>query len=169
MRWVWIDRILELEKGQHCKTVKNISLAEEVLHDHFQGFEGQKSIPVLPNSLVIEGMAQTAGILVGHANAFKEKVALAKIGKAEFDGCAGPGHTLVYEATLERIDGMGASTSGVVKLIDSATGESRDFAKIDLMFSHLDNNMSGLSFPEHNFVFSGQIMNLLEQSGFDKN
>jgi len=81
---------------------------------------------------------------------------------------AGPGQTLVYEATLERIDGAGASTSGVVQLIDSATGESREFGRIDLMFSHLDQNMSGLSFPEHNFVFSGQIMNLLEQSGFDK-
>jgi len=79
MRWMWIDRILELEHGRRCVAVKNVSLAEEHLHDHFPG------TPVMPGSLMIEGMAQTAGILVGHARDFKEKVILAKIGKAVFE------------------------------------------------------------------------------------
>jgi len=34
------------------------------------------------------------------------------------------------------------------------------------MFAHIDRNFSGLAFPEHNFVFTSQLMDLLRQSGF---
>ena len=58
MRWYWIDRFLEFESGRYAKAVKNVSLAEDHLHDHFPGY------PLMPNSLVIEGLAQTGGLLV---------------------------------------------------------------------------------------------------------
>lgn len=168
MRWIWIDRILELEKGRRCVAIKNVSLAEEVLHDHFPADRatGRQAMPVLPNPLIIEGMAQTAGILVGHANDFAEKVILAKIGKATFTDAAWPGYTLRYSAVIERIDPTGASTSGIVERIDPATGSATPLATIELMFSHIDKNRAGLEFPEHNFVFTDQFMNLLRQSGF---
>lgn len=165
MRWLWIDRIIELERAMRCVTVKNVSLAEEVLHDHFPPSAHQPAQPVLPNTLIIEGMAQTAGILVGHARDFREKVILAKIGKATFTAHARPGYTLRYTALLERIDDSGAATHGTVERLDPATGESIALADISLMFSHIDNNRSGLAFPEHNFVFTGQLMELLRHSG----
>jgi len=161
MRWIWIDRIVELERGSRCVAIKNVSLAEEHLHDHFPGR------PIMPATLMIEGMAQTAGIMVGHARDFQEKVILAKIGKATFDRDVHPGHTLVYEATMDRIDEAGASTSGTIGLIDHAAGIDRQtIGQVDLMFSHIDRNMKGLAFPEHNFVFTDQFMSLLERSGF---
>lgn len=167
MRWMWIDRIVELEKGKRCVAVKNVSLAEEHLHDHFPRQGQRPALPVMPNPLIIEGMAQTAGILVGHAHDFREKVILAKIGKASFTAAALPGFTLRYTALLERIDTMGASTTGSVELIDpTAHQPTRPLASIELMFSHIDNNVSGLAFPEHNFVFTDQFMDLLYQSGF---
>jgi 3-hydroxyacyl-[acyl-carrier-protein] dehydratase len=168
MRWIWVDRILELERARRCVAIKNISLAEEVLHDHFPATATRRPIPVMPNTLIIEGMAQTAGILVGHANDFAEKVILAKIGKAEFTAAARPGRTLRYTATIERIDATGASTVGQVDLIDPAKPDkpATPLATIELMFSHLDKNRSGLAFPEHNFVFTDQFMDLLTQSGF---
>lgn len=171
MRWIWLDRILELDKGQRCVALKNVSAAEEVLHDHFPaepataGRPARVAIPVMPNTLIIEGMAQTAGILVGHANDFREKVILAKIGKALFTGAARPGYTLRHTATVERIDDLGASTTGVTELIDPATGEVTPLAQMELMFSHVDQNRQGLSFPEHNFVFTEQFMDLLRRSG----
>lgn len=168
MRWIWIDRILELDKGVRAVAIKNISLAEDVLHDHFPARNGRPADPVLPHTLIIEGMAQTAGILVGHARDFREKVILAKIGKAIFDldTPARPGTTLRYAAALDRIDDSGASTSGTVERIDPATGQVQHMADIELMFSHIDQNMRGLAFPEHNFVFTGQFMDLLARSGF---
>jgi len=174
MRWCWIDRILVLDKGSRCVAVKNVSLAEEHLHDHFPGN------PTMPASLMIEGMAQTAGILVGHAGDFKEKVILAKIGKAEFDREVHPGQTLIYDAHIERLDEAGASTTGLVRLLDPSEkpnaeqSEASDhlydtappIGTIELMFSHIDRNARGLKFPDHNFVFTDQFMNLLRNSGF---
>ena len=166
MRWIWIDRILALERGSRCVAIKNVSLAEDVLHDHFPATADRPAIPVLPNTLIIEGMAQTAGILVGHANDFREKVILAKIGRAVFTAAAGPGCTLRYTATIERLDDSGASTTGVVERLDPADGSVTPLAHIELMFSHIDRNRGGLIFPEHNFVFTGQFMDLLRRSGF---
>ena len=85
MRWWWIDKFVEFESGKRAVAIKNLSLAEEHLHDHFPGF------PVMPPSLMIEGMAQTAGILVGEARDFAEKVILAKVRRAVFNGIARPG------------------------------------------------------------------------------
>ena len=167
MRWIWIDRILELEKGQRCVAVKNVSLAEDVLHDHFPATEHRPATPVMPNPLILEGMAQTAGIMVGHARDFAEKVILAKVGKATFTAAARPGDQLRFTAEMQRIDESGASTVGTVERIDPADGSKHPLATIDLMFSHIDHNMSGLSFPEHNFVFTDQFMDLLRESGFE--
>jgi len=171
MRWMWIDRILTLDRGERCVAVKNVSLAEDHLHDHFPGK------PTMPAPLIIEGMAQTAGILVGHARDFSEKVILAKIGKATFERDVHPGHTLIYEATLEHIDESGAATSGIIRLIDyppgaetqgaEQPGSAQPIGEVDLMFSHVDRNRAGRLFPEHNFVFTEQFFNLLRNSGFE--
>ncbi len=167
MRWIWIDRILELERGKRCVAIKNVSAAEDVLHDHFEATSDHPAIPVLPNPLIIEGMAQTAGILVGHANDFQEKVILAKIGRAEFQTAAIPGFTLRYEAMIERIDPSGAATTGTVHRVDPSNGKSVQLAEISLMFSHIDQNRAGLEFPEENFVFTDQFMDLIRRSGFE--
>ncbi len=181
MHWIWIDRILELEKGHRCVAIKNVSMAEDVLHDHFPalpatdgrggrtgGHPARPAMPVLPNTLIIEGMAQTAGIMVGHANDFSQKVILAKIGKATFTAPALPGFTLRYTATMERLDVTGASTTGIVERLDPARPDQPPvpLASIELLFSHIDQNRGGLIFPEHNFVFTSQFMDLLRQSGF---
>ena len=79
MRWMWIDSIVEFVADKRLSAIKNVSLAEEYLHDHFPATDAMEALPVLPASLIIEGMAQTAGILVGSARQFRERVILAKI------------------------------------------------------------------------------------------
>jgi 3-hydroxyacyl-[acyl-carrier-protein] dehydratase len=123
----------------------------------------------MPASLIIEGMAQTAGILVGHAEGFREKVILAKVTRAQLDRDATPGTTLRYTATLVQQSPAGASTQGKVELLDHGRpGEGFcEIGRIDLVFSHLDNNMAGVEFPEHNFVFSESFRTLLRTSGIE--
>lgn len=150
MRWIWIDRFESFDSGKSAVAVKAVTAAEEHLHDVYPGF------PIFPASLIIEGMAQTAGILVGEAKAFSEKVILAKIGKAEFHRLVRPGETLRYHATAETISDSGASITGRV------TCGEEPVADISLMFSHIDQNLAGQKFPGHNFVFSGQFMELLD-------
>ncbi len=166
---MWIDRVIELQPRLKMVAVKNVSLAEDHLHDHFasDAIHGLTALPIMPASLILEGMAQTAGILVGHAESFREKVILAKISKAELTADATPGTTLRYTAFIERMDNLGASTRGTVDLFDHAHPD-RGYCPIgiiDLLFSHLDQNMSGAAFPEHNFVFGDAFKTLLRTSG----
>jgi 3-hydroxyacyl-[acyl-carrier-protein] dehydratase len=150
MRWIWIDKFTEFTSRQSATAVKNVSLAEEHLHDLYPAF------PIVPHSLIIEGMAQTAGILVGEARNFEEKVILAKIGKATFHRLVRPGETITFSAKIEQLNEAGASIQGTV----TVAGES--VADIELMFSHIDQNMAGMKFPEHNFVFTEQFTELLK-------
>lgn len=172
MRWMWIDRIIELVPRERLVAIKTVSLSENHLHEHFAAGPPpgcEPPLPVMPASLIIEGMAQTAGILVGHAGGFKEKVVLAKVNHAELIRDAVPGCILRYTATMERFDITGAATRGSIELIEQ-TGAGQNvtaIGRIDLMFSHLDNNMGGVEFPKHNFVFSESFRTLLTTSGFE--
>ena len=167
MRWMWIDRVVTYEPGHRLVAIKNVSMAEEHLHDHFAADGTGPALPVMPASLVLEGMAQTAGILVGAEQRFREKVILAKIARAELRRDAVPGQTLRYEAHLERMDAAGASTKGTVSLRDHGDDDPgwAEIGEIDLLFSHLDRNVSGLEFPEENFVFSDNFKLILRQAG----
>ena len=150
MRWIWIDKFVEFTPRTSATAVKNVTLAEEHLHDLYPGF------PIVPHSLIVEGMAQTAGILVGEARNFAEKVILAKIGRATFHRLVRPGETMAYAAKIEQLSEQGASITGRVTVGDDLVAE------IELMFSHIDQNMAGLEFPEHNFVFTEQFTELLK-------
>lgn len=174
MRWMWIDRVVLLEPGRRLVAIKQVSLAEEHLHEHFParagggGAPARAAMPIMPGCLIVEGMAQSAGILVGHAEGFREKVVLAKINRAELEAEATPGDTLRYTATIQQMSPMGASTTGVVELLrPTATGQgpAEVIGRVDLIFSHLDQNMAGTRFPEHNFVFGEGFRTLLRNSG----
>src|SRR6187397_3050404 len=110
MRWMWIDRVVELVPRERLVAIKNVSLAEDHLHDHFAARAGdgaapeRAAMPIMPASLIVEGMAQSAGILVGHAEGFKEKVVLAKVGLAELEREVLPGQTLRYTAVIKQMD-----------------------------------------------------------------
>lgn len=149
MRWIWIDKFVDFQSQVRATAIKNVSLAEEHLHDHFPAY------PVMPASLIVEGMAQTAGILVGEARNFTEKVILAKVKRARFEREVRPGEQLRYEAEIEQVSPEAASTTGKVY------ADGQLMAEIDIVFSHIDNNLSGLSFPEENFVFTDDFKSLL--------
>ncbi len=149
MRWIWIDKFVDFISGQRASAVKNVTLAEEYLHDHFPGH------PVLPPTLMIEGMAQTAGILVGETRGFRENVILAKIRRAKFEDYAVPGDQVRYDAVIESVDERVAVTTG--RVFKNRT----EIGQVDLMFSHVDQAQKALDLPDHNFVFSEQFTNLL--------
>lgn len=131
MRWWWIDKFTQFESGKFAQTVKCVSLAEEQIDGYMPGH------PLMPHSLVIEGLAQTGGLLVGQLSDFKRSVVLAKISKAKFHASPRPGDRMVYTATLERIQSDGALVCCTVD-IGSESTEKR-LADIDLYFAYFDN------------------------------
>lgn len=150
MRWIWIDRFLTFEKATSASAVKYLTLAEEHFNQHFPGY------PVMPVPLMLEGLAQTGGILVGDANDFKEKVVLAKIAKVVFTTDAVAGQELVYKVKLESLRAEGAIISGEVYADGALIGTA------EIQFAHLDNARSGQIFGDHNFVFTGELSRMLD-------
>ena len=150
MRWIWIDKFLEFRSGEFARSIKNLTLAEEHLHDHFPGY------PVMPASLIIEGLAQTGGILVGEASGFVEKVVLAKIPRADFHGVACAGDQLVYEVTITNLNAQGA----VVDAKAFLDGEL--LVDAEIVFANLDNSRANQIFGPKNFVFTQQLLGVLD-------
>ncbi|GEM_PF-165985 len=141
MRWFWIDRFVDFEVGRFARAIKNVTLAEDHLHDHFPGY------PLMPKSLIIEGLAQTGGFLVSQYNDFRKKVILAKIPRATFYGEAFPGDQLIYQATIEYIRKDGA----MVK----ATCHKGDIllAEMEIVFAHLDEQFEKITlFDRHDLL-----------------
>ena len=93
MRFTLIDRIVELEAGKEITAVKNLSLAEEYLSDHFPLF------PVLPGVLMLEAMTQTGAWLVRHDEDFAHSVVLLKEARnIKYADFVEPGSQLVLTA-----------------------------------------------------------------------
>jgi len=157
MRWIWIDKFLEFRSGKFARAIKNLTLAEEHLHDHLPGY------PVMPASLIIEGLAQTGGILVGEAHGFKFNVILAKINSARFTREALPGEQLIYEVEVVNLRTEGAVVQGTVRA--ARPGQAREQAEAigqaEIFFAHLDPARAPQGVPRENFVFSGALQRLL--------
>ena len=149
MRWIWIDRFLEFHRGQSARAIKSLSMAEEYFADHFPGY------PVMPGTLILEGLAQTGGVLVGEVNDFQEKVVLAKIPWARFHREVFPGEQLIYEAEVLHLRPEGAAVRGKV------TADDEVIVEAEIFFAHLDKSRSQQFFGDQNFVFSGELKHLL--------
>ncbi|OAI54859.1 beta-hydroxyacyl-ACP dehydratase [Planctomycetaceae bacterium SCGC AG-212-F19] len=149
MRWIWIDRFLDFQPRKSARALKSLSLAEDYFADHFPGY------PVMPGALMLEGLAQTGGILVGEANDFREKVVLAKIPAARFYRDVLAGDELIYEVDLVHLRAEGASVQGRVKVGEELVAEA------EIFFAHLDQSRSQQVFGEHNFVFTGELKRVL--------
>ncbi|MBI3863948.1 MAG: beta-hydroxyacyl-ACP dehydratase [Planctomycetia bacterium] len=145
MRWFWIDRFVEFNRGETARAIKNVTLAEDHLHDHFPGY------PVMPCSLIIEGMAQTGGILLAEKLNFESLVVMAKIPKAVFHSWACPGDTLVYDAKI-----LDAREDGGIVECTARIGE-RPVAEAEYVFACLPNSQSKTACQE-NFLKTMQLL-----------
>src|ERR1700674_134500 len=118
MRWLWIDRFLDFQRGKSARALKNLSLAEDIFAEHFPGY------PVMPAALILEGLAQTGGILVGEANDFREKVVLAKFPSAHFHREVLAGEQLTYEVEILHMRTEGAAVRGRVLADNTLVAEA---------------------------------------------
>ena len=95
MRFTLIDRVIELAPGARIVAVKNLSLAEEYLADHFPGF------PVMPGVLMLEAMTQAAAWLVRVSEDFAHStVVLKEARNVKYGNFVEPGQTLTITAEI---------------------------------------------------------------------
>lgn len=94
-----VDRILELKPGESVTAIKNVTINEPFFQGHFP------ELPVMPGVLIIEAMAQAAGILAcktsNQANDGDESLFyLAGIDNARFKQVVSAGDQLLLEAKV---------------------------------------------------------------------
>ena len=96
MRFLFVDRILELEPGRSIKAEHVFSSGADFFRDHFPGF------PVVPGVLLTEMMAQTAGKCLDAEEGAKErgKAMLAQIRSASFKDWVRPDETARVTAEI---------------------------------------------------------------------
>ncbi|MEK6234717.1 MAG: beta-hydroxyacyl-ACP dehydratase [Planctomycetales bacterium] len=99
MRFTLIDRITDFEPGNHLTAVKNLSLAEEYLADHFPGF------PVMPGVLMMEAMTQAGAWLIRASEDFAHSVVVLKEARnVRFKNFVKPAQTLQVTVAILRQD-----------------------------------------------------------------
>ncbi len=91
-----VDRVLEEGEGW-ARVLKNVTNDEPFFPGHFPGF------PIMPGSLILEGMAQTVGIILGRGSRGQRGIGyLAAVDRARFRKPVRPGDQIIYEAKLIR-------------------------------------------------------------------
>jgi 3-hydroxyacyl-[acyl-carrier-protein] dehydratase len=92
-----IDRVLQLEPGKRIVGLKNVSANEPFFQGHFPGR------PILPGVMILEAMAQAAGLLAFANEKTKDHIYYyAGIDEARFKKPVFPGDQLELDVTLER-------------------------------------------------------------------
>jgi 3-hydroxyacyl-[acyl-carrier-protein] dehydratase len=96
-----VDRVLELEKGKSIKALKNVTINEPFFEGHFP------HRPVMPGVLMLEALAQAAGLLafdtLGAKPSDEMVYYFAGIDGARFKRPVEPGDQLILEAELLRM------------------------------------------------------------------
>lgn len=102
-----VDRVIELVPDQSAVAIKNVTINEPFFNGHFPGH------PVMPGVLIVEAMAQAAGLLTQISNRMKGNNGsplfyLVKIDNARFSAPVVPGDQLRLEVSVKRVmRGMG--------------------------------------------------------------
>jgi len=92
-----VDRVISIEAGKRIVAVKNVSANEPYFQGHFPGR------PIMPGVLILEAMAQAAGLLIFAGETSHEYIYYyAGIDAARFKRPVLPGDQLELDVTLER-------------------------------------------------------------------
>jgi 3-hydroxyacyl-[acyl-carrier-protein] dehydratase len=99
MRFILIDKVISFEPGKELKAIKNVSLAEEYLGDHFSIF------PVLPGVLLLEGLIESAAWLVRQTRQFSHSMVLLQEAKnVKYKSFLAPGGQIEYTVQAKSLE-----------------------------------------------------------------
>jgi 3-hydroxyacyl-[acyl-carrier-protein] dehydratase len=119
-----IDRVVELEPGRRAVAIKQVTANEPHFTGHFPGR------PIMPGVLMVEALAQTAGVALLALEEHRGKLGLfAGIDDCRFKRMVLPGDTLRLEVTVEKLRGM----FGRVRAVATVDGETAVEATLSII------------------------------------
>ncbi len=108
MRFHLVDRILDLGPGKHIRLVKNLTLGEEYLADHFPTF------PVMPGVLMLQTLVEGSAWLLRATEDFRHSViVLREARNVKYGNFMQPGHSMII--TVDMAEYSPANSSAVFK------------------------------------------------------
>lgn len=125
--FLFVDRVIEIEPGKKGIGIKNVTANDGFFQGHFP----QK--PVMPGVIMVEAMAQTAGVVVLTSGLHNGKVALfMSISDVKFRKVVGPGDQLLMEVEILRDRERTATVKGIGRVDGEIAVEA------EMMFSYTD-------------------------------
>ena len=125
--FLMVDRVLECHAGQSIRALKNVTFNEPYFMGHFP------QRPVMPGVMIIEALAQTAGILAfvtsGVMPNADTKFYFVGIDKARFRKPVEPGDQLILQATFER------NVKGIWRCATGASVAGQEVANAHIMIA----------------------------------
>ena len=133
MRYILLDRITLLQPPELARGVKCVSLSDDLFADHFPGH------PVMPGAMILEGLAQLAGVLLEATMRGKGRddlhAILTMADRAKFRHVVRPGDKLEYEATCERATEDGGQAKALARVDGTLVAE----AQLSYAFTRITN------------------------------
>ncbi|MGD0883870.1 MAG: 3-hydroxyacyl-ACP dehydratase FabZ [Thermodesulfovibrionales bacterium] len=123
--FLMVDKIIELEPGQRSVGIKNVTVNEPFFAGHFPGN------PIMPGVLIVEAMAQVAGIMAFRSGVHGDEVYFMSIEQAKFRKPVVPGDQLRLEITVRQRRGNVWKFSGSA-LVDNKVVAEADFTAMVL-------------------------------------
>lgn len=113
MKFYLVDKIERIDPGRRIVAIKNLSLAEEYLADHFPAF------PVMPGVLMLEALVQTAAWLVRLQQDWSYSLIVLQAARnIRYANFVAPGHTLRMDVELVSLEGQLAKFKALGTLED---------------------------------------------------
>jgi 3-hydroxyacyl-[acyl-carrier-protein] dehydratase len=109
VRFLLVDRIIELERGQRAVGVKNVTMSEDFFADHFP------EQPIMPGALLAESLVQLADWIIREDSDFQQTGLPVGFEKLKFLRLAQPGDQLRLEVEIVSRDGCEATAKGRVR------------------------------------------------------
>lgn len=103
---------MSLERGVSAIGVRAVALSDDVFAEHFPGN------PVLPGVYLLEGLAQTAGMLLWESSDHSRIAVMVSIDRARFPSFARPGESVQLAVEIDSYDDRAARVRGVASVLN---------------------------------------------------